>query len=453
MNTNLIDQIGAMSIVDKLRFQTDRVQDYMNTSEQKSKLIEKITSGYKAEGAEVPASVIEEGVNQWYERRLKLKEFESPWYVQLYVSREKWLKKLLTVVGITIIVISLISLAFSIHHGSALKERRNEITSALVHIQEINPLKLDEFKDYKKYPFVLDRLSQIEDGNDKLKTLKNKIDTETNLRLNDLSLSVLPNIDQLLLLINEYSNLQKSLRSIKSQLYSFKNQYETFVFLNNDPYVINNKLIEDSKRNVENLLLKPNLSIQDLNRAVASFSDLVVRAHSIDQIRSELASLKERALKQLTDENDKIAVQSISTRISSSIEKLVLPDESDMDHLRNIEKLSRTNLRLIINPNNKYKNAVERIYHGSGGKAWYVIVQPLDEADKPFSLKIKSSETGVERFVDVFGIKVTKERYDRLKLDKQDNGIIDNNLIGTKPVGKINFTFDQEISPEYILEW
>ena len=53
MAVTLADQVGAMGIVDRLRFQSHRVQDYLNTAQQKKQLIEKIAAGYAAEGTEV----------------------------------------------------------------------------------------------------------------------------------------------------------------------------------------------------------------------------------------------------------------------------------------------------------------------------------------------------------------------------------------------------------------
>ena len=108
---------------------------------------------------------------------------------------------------------------------------------------------------------------------------------------------------------------------------------------------------------------------------------------------------------------------------------------------------------MVINSDNTQKSGVERQFGESGGKAWYVIVQSLDANDAPVKLRIKSVETGREGSSSLFGVRVDKERYEHVKRDKLDDGIINDKLVGVKPVGQLSFAFEPGFSAEYIMEW
>lgn len=462
MTPTITDQIGAMSIVDKLRFESHRVQDYMNTAEQKARLIEKIAAGYRKEGADVSPAVIEEGVDQWYQNRLLFKESELPWYLAAYISRERWLK---AVIFSAVILLSLVGAAVgfsSVHHGLQLDQRTKGIENSLDIVSKYKPIEIANdpnvissiaTQEGIQYPFVTEALSAYAQNSIEIQSLTAQIHQEANNRKTDIANSTVPSLDLLESLTDEFVRLLKANHHLQSQVGAFIQLVNEFRHLKND---VNTSVYEQLKAQVssiDSMLLKPGLTLREAEAAITSMKNKTTIAQQVNEIKIEVATLTERSLKQLTLDADKTTVNTIAMRIGIAIQNLTLPEQSDVDQLQIIEKLSRTELRFIINPDNSRKNGVERQYSGSGGKAWYVIVQPLDEAQAPVKLKIKSAETGKERFTDVFGVRVSKERYDQLKQDKQDDGVINERLVGTKPIGKLDFELEPGFSSEYILEW
>lgn len=466
MTPTITDQVGAMSIVDKLRFESHRVQDYMNTAEQKARLIEKIAAGYRKEGADVSPAVIEEGVDQWYQNRLLFKESKLPWYLAAYISRDRWLKA--AVFSIVILISAVVAgVAFSsVHHKLQLEQRAQDIENAL-RIPQYPPalfatdekdaiakwLKLNLGSEEPQYPFVAETLLAIQQQTNEIHSLYNEIQKEANNRRLDIANSVTPSLDLLNSLTDEYTTLGRKRSQLQAELTTFIHLVKEFNHLKNDAAVAAFAPLQAAASGTDTMLLKPGLTLAEAEKTITSLKAQIDTAHQVADLKTEVAALTERSLQQLALDADKTTVNTIAARIGIAIQNLTLPAQSDVDQLRIIEKLSRTELRFIINPDNSRKNGVERQYSGSGGKAWYVIVQPLDEAQAPVKLKIKSAETGKERLTDVFGVRVSKERYDQLKQDKQDDGVINERLVGTKPIGKLDFELEPGFSSEYILEW
>lgn len=451
-NSTLTDQIGAMSIVDKLRFQTHRVQDFMNIAEQKAQLVQKIAAGYRAEGVNVSSDVIEQGVEEWYKNRLTFKESDTPWYFSFFISRDRWLKPVTFSIGITIAIAFFVAGIAMLHHNHQLEERRAVIDSVLAYVidrPEINKKKLEA----SAYPFVSETLIKLLGESAKLEQVIVKIRAESKHSHEQIDNSTIPNLDTLNGLLSEHKYTEQKIRTLDGELTSFKLKLDTFNHLKTDGNVKQFLPLQASIQGIEVLLLKPGLVLNEFDSALSALQSKINVASLVVPLRTEVASLQERAVNQLNIETDKELARTVATRISLAIDALTMPSKTDLEYLRSIEQLSRTEITLLINPFNKFKNGVERTFDETGGKAWYVIVQPLDETKTPVNLKIRDRESGREKMTDVFGVRVTKERYEQLKSDKADNGIIDSNVVGVKPAGKLDFILEPNFSFENILEW
>lgn len=297
MKPTLVDQVAAMGVVDRLRFENHRVQDYMNTAAQKAQLVEKITAGYAAEGTVVPVEIIQQGVNQWYQNRLRFQDTELPWYWAAYIVRERWLKPLKIGVAVAAVLAGAWCTSLYIQH-------RTQVQTAA--------------------------------------TLK--------------------------------------------------------------------------------------------------------------AVHAEVTALAERARVQLASADDRNQVEALAGRILADLNTVPAPTHNDLARLHYLEMMSRTPIRLLINPDNTQISGVEREF-GGGGKAWYVIVKAVDAAGSPVKLHIKSRETGRESFTDTFGVRVSDARYETVRQDKVADGIVDQNIVGVKPVGKLTFDMEPGIYTDFILEW
>lgn len=449
MKSTLTDQIGAMAIVDKLRFDSHRVQDFMNTTEQKAVLIEKIAQGYRNEGATVSADVIEEGVNQWYQNRLTLNAEPLPWYLGMFIKRDVWLKPVIAAVLVLVTVMVLVSSITSHMKHKALDQDGQVAQEAL------NLLSFEGNKAIEEsiYPFVKDINILLTNNEEKRQQIAASIRSEV-ARVNlEIKKSVEPDMKPLAAFTRQYTDVTATMDNLRRDLKSFARLRESFDHDKTDSNISTYPQLQTLVQKVENLLLKPGMTLPELKEGINNLQTKLDIVNRAVPLRQQVESLTERSLKQLSQEKDKDMVRSLSGRILIAIDALNPVNPQGIKELEQIEALSRTDLRLIVNPNKKGKSGIERTFNGSGGKAWYVVVQPLNEAQEPVKLNIKSAETGDQRMTDIFAVRVSKDRYDKLKSDKLDDGIINDDLVGVKPVGLLDFSFETGYEAEYILEW
>lgn len=466
--TSLVDQLGVMRIVDKLRFDENKLGEYMNTDEQKAKLIEKIEAGYRAEGVDVDEDVIKQGVEIWYRDRLRYIESPTPWYVELYISRANWLKKSIATVAILLLLVAVMQLFLTFQKNMELKRGSNEIDAAVLIVSTYRPGPLESgggdiiykwlnanglgLKE-KNYPFISQSISDAAEKGNQIQSLIAGIEDEIQKGRLAINSSEIPNLGNLSSKLEDLQDTIKVVTSIQQSLIAFIHSINEFNHIRNDEILGSHASLRAYESEIESLLAKPGVRVEEINKSLSHLRSKVELAKNGVAIREEAQRLLNRSLEQLISDKDKALAKTLAGRIINSVNELANPSVSDIDHLRLVERLSRTELKLVINPNDTHRNGVEREFDGSGGKTWYVIVQPLDETGAAVELKIQSVETGKEKYTNVFGLRTTRERYEDLKRDKLDNGIIENRTAGIKPIGKLDFDLSPGFDYEHILEW
>jgi len=87
------------------------------------------------------------------------------------------------------------------------------------------------------------------------------------------------------------------------------------------------------------------------------------------------------------------------------------------------------------------------------GRNHYLVVEALDASGKPVTLPVRNEEDGKTYDVAVFAVRVPEAEYERVGADKQDNGIIEADLIGKKKRGRISPDFDIPTAGGFITAW
>ncbi len=77
----------------------------------------------------------------------------------------------------------------------------------------------------------------------------------------------------------------------------------------------------------------------------------------------------------------------------------------------------------------------------AGARNFYLIVEAVTPAGKIIPVSIKNEEDGRIRSKSLWGLRVGEEVFEAVVADKRDDGIIQDNIVGTKQVG--------ELDPEY----
>ncbi|TVQ87905.1 MAG: hypothetical protein EA400_10405 [Chromatiaceae bacterium] len=83
----------------------------------------------------------------------------------------------------------------------------------------------------------------------------------------------------------------------------------------------------------------------------------------------------------------------------------------------------------------------------------YIVVEALDAANRPVRVPVTSEETRTTRLVSRWAVRVEEPTFQRIAADKLDDGIIQNNLFGTKPAGTLQTTWHFPTTGAAITDW
>ncbi len=84
---------------------------------------------------------------------------------------------------------------------------------------------------------------------------------------------------------------------------------------------------------------------------------------------------------------------------------------------------------------------------------YYLIVEAVAPTGRVLTLPVTSEEDGQTRLVQKWGVRVSADTFDQVSADKLDDGIIQENVIGTKPAGRITPDYHVPIAGGTITDW
>lgn len=84
---------------------------------------------------------------------------------------------------------------------------------------------------------------------------------------------------------------------------------------------------------------------------------------------------------------------------------------------------------------------------------YYLVVEAIGGDGKPVPLWITNEETGRREMVNTWGVRVPREVLERVRIDKQDDGIIQNAVVGRKERGLITPTWSIKTLGGAITKW
>jgi Family of unknown function (DUF6384) len=89
----------------------------------------------------------------------------------------------------------------------------------------------------------------------------------------------------------------------------------------------------------------------------------------------------------------------------------------------------------------------------TAARNYYLIVEAIDPTGRKLSLPIKSEENQRTETVDKFAIRVPKSTYDAVVRDKQDDGIVQDNVLGRKQAGFLENVYGKPVQGGMITKW
>ncbi|WIY53304.1 DUF6384 family protein [Devosia sp. YIM 151766] len=84
---------------------------------------------------------------------------------------------------------------------------------------------------------------------------------------------------------------------------------------------------------------------------------------------------------------------------------------------------------------------------------YYIVVEALDPDGKALSLPILNEESGQTEIVAMWGVRVPETVYNAVAADKQDDGIIQGNLVGRKSDGFLDVEYLMPVMGGAVTQW
>lgn len=403
MSVSLNEQMGAMTLVDQLRHREMEIQEHLDLPRRRIEVAERIRAYYQNNGIIFDDAVIDEGVRQFFSRRL---QFEAPALSRpqrvlsrLFMGRAK-------LVNYTAAALVSLFMALFAHWQMETKV------------------------DAKAERLMADS-----------QTLQDAIATQR-LRLEQtkLRLKRQPNATVERLLAKAEPLLPSAAPAVNLNPADFADRDAFKAQLARAQITLSN-----TRQNLDSVRKRLN-RIDHLYASLEQQQQLLARL-----LGMHLASPEHQ---EMADWIDKAGEQIASLRLEKA-DKTLKNVESYLNYAS-----QPLTLALVDRPGTQ--SGVERCYEPSGcskgssrGKSWYLIVEALDSAGNPVYVPVTSVEDNQARWTKVFGVRVSRDEYRRVRQDKLDDGHISQRYIGEKAANSLELRFSQRTSanPDMILEW
>jgi hypothetical protein len=168
----------------------------------------------------------------------------------------------------------------------------------------------------------------------------------------------------------------------------------------------------------------------------------------LDRLQSEVTSLAK------VDEAKSLAAELVSEGQAAAREGNGARARAAVSRLNDLlETLRQTyELRVISRPGEP--SGIWRVPDANPNASnYYLIVEAIDESGKTVPVTIVSEEDQTSRRVEKWGVRVDESVFNRFRADKQDDGIIQDSLVGLKHRGELDPEYRIRTAGGTITEW
>ncbi|OTQ33979.1 hypothetical protein B6D19_01340 [Gilliamella apicola] len=451
----LSEQLGAMAIIDELYQKQQLLLEHLDRDVLRDRLKENIRNYYQTKGQFIDHSLIEKGINLWFDKRLRFNVPKRNWFMHFlalcYIKRNI-LYSIIFIILSALALINFAEITFAKKIKNNIDSTYNHILSTKSTLDDLNK----KFLEIDKYPInfsqvpikklknsIIDLLNQniipsiIKSGTDISSIAQKDEDILKYLKETDESINTrLSEITSLITQLQELLEKDKKLTKLT------QNQVFTDV---SKKYPILQNAVDSILDN-----LNQGQTDIDINRIETLYSS-IERAEFLEK---KIESDTKQLLELNVPKSDMDPIIALQTSLLADLKDLNFENvENYQTMMAYYIKLAQTNLTLTIVDHPDHKSGVERTHENTNGKSWYLIVQALTPTGKPTSIWVKSIETGESKLVEMFGQQVTLKAFNDIKEDKINDGHIDNNKLCTKPKGRLIFNCPNSVKSGRISEW
>ncbi|MBV6287240.1 DUF6384 family protein [Pseudomonas aegrilactucae] len=473
----LSEQLGAMAVVDQLRHQQMQVQEHLNLPQRRAEVASRIRSYYQSHGIAYDDALIEQGVRDFFARRLS---FEAPPQSSvarltstLLLNRKKGVR-ILQVVAIALIAVQCTRVVSDTAKTSTVQDNvrgygysaqrastaLDEQQSRLATLQEsvaafpepaasrlLNNAagllaQARELLAHPPFPQLID--------SDNRDSVQQAVDTYDKHRKS--ADVVLGHGQQALTDAEGVLDARKRLRTVMQDP-AYSEGVKRY------PVLAQQAEVADQAINTADTK-----GIALAKREVTELEYQLERIQQVQPLIRQLAEMDQRIRAMRLPPADLRVVNAQSAQISSALQKLdVSQAERNLSSLDSMLDFAEQPLELRVVDRSGVKSGVERCYDdalcGQGGdsaqgKSWYLVVEAVDAAGNAISAPVTSSETGESRWASYFGVRVSQAEYLKIKEDKLSDGHIDDRDMGSKPANTLSLQFNKRVAkPDMILNW
>lgn len=409
--SSLSEVMLAMDVVDTLRHEQALVESALNEDQRDAAFVERIKSIYAKQGIEVTDQVIADGVEALKKDRFVYqppKHGFQTWLAGLYVKRGKVIK----VFGLLLAVLGI--------GWGAVKIPQN----------------LYESHETEKVQAQIDTLqSRYKTAAGKLDHLNKKL---ANLKTDNLSRTTVNSLKQRIQtqLNDAQQALEYTAKSIPRNVDNIVASAPAKAMLNSADSQLNKAL-----RTAENALNSADNSLTDIGSLTSTAAKLTAIKQSLSN--TNLAANVQGQIQQHINRAD----QAITAGNASDALMLTKNLEAQLSAVQQSYTLRIVNQRGVQSGLWRYPNSNSR------ARNYYLVVDAIDANGQPVRLPITSEETQATDTVSRFAVRVPRQVFERVKADKQDNGLIDNNIVARKRAGELNPKFSIKTDGGYITKW
>ncbi|MFQ1011291.1 DUF6384 family protein [Gilliamella apicola] len=451
----LSEQLGAMAIIDELYQKQQLLLEHLDRDVLRDRLKENIRNYYQTKGQSIDDSLIEKGINLWFDKRLRFNAPKRNWFMHFlalcYIKRNI-LYSIIFIILSALALINFAEITFAKKIKNNIDSTYNHILSTKSTLDDLNK----KFLEIDKYPInfsqvpikklknsIIDLLNQniipsiIKSGTDISSIAQKDEDILKYLKETDESINTkLSEITSLITQLHELLEKDKKLTKLT------QNQVFTDV---SKKYPILQNAVDSILDN-----LNQGQTDIDINRIETLYSS-IERAEFLEK---KIESDNKQLLELNVPKSDMDPIIALQTSLLADLKDLNFENvENYQTMMAYYIKLAQTNLTLTIVDHPDHKSGVERTHENTNGKSWYLIVQALTPTGKPTSIWVESIETGESKLVEMFGQQVTLKAFNDVKEDKINDGHIDNNKLCTKPKGRLIFNCPNSVKSGRISEW
>lgn len=474
MSATLTEQMGAMAIVDDLRHRQRLIQEHLDLPARRQEVINKIRDYYQSKGIEADNALIEQGTREYFERRLT---FEAPEIGYLssrlaafYITRDKWWKTAALGVA-TSVLIGIGGVQIAAHMDANKTQSAQQVVDrANSHLAGLkNTLhRLNTQRDVLRerlatadLPAGLRMLARTDEiTSPGLLVLERELAIQVTANTRDAASrsveTATPDLEAVSLQIQQFDRLLQEVASLLDAQTSLRNltgqtAYQTL--RKGFPAV---QTIEEAAASAIATADAADNGVSNASKAVHRLSSTAGDAARIMSFKKQETETLGRFQEMKLMEGEKSQIAAIHASFKSAADRLdANAADSSLQELNTLRQFAETPLTLNVVDRSGIKSGVERNYAKSGGKSWYLVVEATDPSGKVLPVMVKNIETGEKRLVSLFAVRVTQQEYERTKADKQDDGHVDDRLVGEKPANSLTIRYVSRVSstPDMISEW